>query len=437
MQVPAWVMCFVVVASLFSLSYAQVNWSTLTSDQLSQLQPSAFSNLTADQLSAIPSSSCTGFQPGQIAVFPASAFAGWKALCVSLLPDTAWNQTTAAQISQLAANASYGLTSLVVYNMPPSAAAGWTATSLHGLSMDEDHDGCNGFTSPQFAEIPLEAYPGWTAVCIISLVPDIFANMSATEFNTFSLDVYEGFNFDQIILLQDDVLLSIPLSNFRNFTKYGMVSAHQLAILVQKYGKNITDLFTNDQFEDYDGSGRYGNCINCLQFKAMIPNPLAPLYQTLPQNTTWLQLALTENVSIDSHVFQSNGFTRETVWGITAAQAPSVSSDVLQTIMSCCAVNILSDTINAFSCYQLSFLDDNAYKLNYQSITAYNSKSAECPVNSTTSTSTSPLTSSSGLSISSGSSSQTTSTSSGHMLGISQIEFGAIAIAGVFVIFGI
>jgi len=192
---------------------------------------------------------------------------------------------------------------------------------------------------------------------------------------------------------------------------------------VIKYGKNITDILTEDQFDYYDQDFSYAKI---LQFKAMIPNPIAPLYQTLPQNTTWLQLSLSENVSIDSNVFQTNGFTSQTVWGITAAQAPSVSSDALQTIMKCCAFGILPDTIAAFSCYQLSFLQ-NGYRLNPPSYRAFRDKiSAECPENSTTSTTT-PL--------SLTSSSWSTSTSSGHVLGISEIGFGAIAIAVIFTIF--
>jgi hypothetical protein len=57
-----------------------------------------------------------------------------------------------------------------------------------------------------------------------------------TSVSTFSLDVYQGFDSQQITVLQDAVLLSIPVSNFRNFSEYGIsgISVHQLAILVQK-----------------------------------------------------------------------------------------------------------------------------------------------------------------------------------------------------------
>eukprot|EP00026_Physarum_polycephalum_P009032 Phypoly_transcript_09142.p1 GENE.Phypoly_transcript_09142~~Phypoly_transcript_09142.p1 ORF type:complete len:436 (+),score=43.47 Phypoly_transcript_09142:43-1350(+) len=421
MRKPTGILLFSVLASLFSSFYAQVNWSTLTSEQLSQLPPSAFSNITSEQLGSIPSASCSGFQSGQVAAISPSGFAGWKSACVSFLSSTAWNQTSSAQIAQLTSNATAGLRPSVVSNIPPSASSGWTSVGLQGLSTDPFYyDGCGGFSWPQFAVIPLDAYPGWQASCIYALNANIFTNISATQMNAIPTGAYAGFLPNQIDNLQNEVLLSITLSNFA-YLEEGIdgLYAPKLAILIQKYGTNFTNLLTNLQLRFYGN-----NIDNIIKFKSMIPNTVAPLYQILPQNTTWLQLSLAIDLLIDSKVIQSNGFSSTTVWGVTAAQAPLVTIDALQNFAMCCAKYILPDTINGFTCTQIPYLASAYSGLTLEARAAYTSRKESCPTNQTTSSTSNsgfPSTTTSG---------STTATSTGSSL-LSLREFGITTIATV------
>ena len=110
----------------FSAARTNINWSTLTAEELAALDPSVFQRITKNDLYVIPPLACSGFKASQLQNFPAStpvnpvcqgftmacyqnipaqSFVGFIQTCVSYLPDDVFAATTAYQFEKLSTKA--------------------------------------------------------------------------------------------------------------------------------------------------------------------------------------------------------------------------------------------------------------------------------------------------------------------------------------------
>jgi len=268
---------------------AAVNWSTLTAETLSQLQPSEFntinstqlssipvaaiSGMSSTQLSYIPADAATGFSVAQVAKLtgtystdacsgftaavmysiPATVYSGFLPGCVGIIHSEALSQWTSEQLSNLTSIAARGFTSNIA-GLNPSAFAGFSSAQLGILKNSYSTDACGNLLPNQIAFMPPAAFSGWNRNCVFLLKSMAFSSITAAQMSFFPPDGAKGLTADVV-------------QNMSPQSGAGWTSA-SLSAVASTYSTDGCGGFSADHVANMTPSAFSGWTKNCVFFSA-------------------------------------------------------------------------------------------------------------------------------------------------------------------------
>eukprot|EP01129_Flabellula_baltica_P015630 TRINITY_DN8028_c0_g1_i1.p1 TRINITY_DN8028_c0_g1~~TRINITY_DN8028_c0_g1_i1.p1 ORF type:complete len:956 (-),score=190.99 TRINITY_DN8028_c0_g1_i1:9-2876(-) len=209
-------------------------FSTISRDQLSNIDPLSIRALNRNQFSSIPWYSISGLNITQVQMLVGenenSACAGFNSEHLRNIPDEAMSGLAYSCITKMYPNVMNGFRPEQIVNLSPeslSAITGdgfshLTGSAIRALSKEQTRmlsgRTCLGILPEQIQYFTEEAISGFRSICVERLETEVFENLKPEQFKSFSQPVYKYLSSSQVGSVPPEAFSHLTAEDISGFT---------------------------------------------------------------------------------------------------------------------------------------------------------------------------------------------------------------------------